>query len=187
MAQRDRSNGLSRRNIIVAGLGLASACGIGSFAGIKLIEGNPVPTESARPASQTFMPVQPEFDYRVENLKPGTPRSQVPTRWDSSTVISGYLGEHASTPDTRTISVFVSSTLSSIHIYAYRLGHYAGLGQRLIWKSPAIPVQVQSAPVIEKHTKMVMAQWSATTTVNTSSWPEGFYYLLLSGGLARIT
>ncbi len=29
---------------------------------------------------------------------------------------------------------------------------------------------------------MVMTQWSATTTVNTSSWPEGFYYLILSGG-----
>ncbi len=32
---------------------------------------------------------------------------------------------------------------------------------------------------------MVMAQWSATTTVNTSSWPEGFYYLVLSGGAGK--
>ncbi len=134
MAQRDRSNGLSRRNVIVAGLGLANACGIGAFAGIKLIKDkdNTVLTESARPASQTPVPVQPEFDYRVENFKPGTPRSQVPTRWDSTTVISGYLGEHASTQDTRNISTFISSRLSSIHIYLYRLGHYAELGQRLI-------------------------------------------------------
>lgn len=173
LAQNDSSHLLSRRSIIAAGLSIAAGGAIGGFASAAHGNGTPASAGLAAP---------PAFDYRVENMKPGTPRTQVPTDWGSTPMLSGYLGEHASTPETRTISVFASSTLSSIHIYAYRLGHYAGLGQRLVWKSPPVAVRQQGIPVIAKDTKMVTAPWAVTTTVDTSSWPEGFYYLVLSGG-----
>lgn len=190
MADKDRPQWMSRRIVLRAGLGALIGGGIGVFAAPLIAVNEPLkdgvtPRSSAFPPSGSA-PAQPgAFDYHVENLKPGIPWSQVPSNWDSSPVLSGFIGEHASTSEQRTISLYISSTLSTIHIYAYRLGHYAGLGQRLVWKSPPVAVTSQAGPAIAKDTKLVTTPWSATTTVDTTDWPEGFYYLVLSGGAGR--
>jgi hypothetical protein len=83
------------------------------------------------------------------------------------------------------VEVYVNSTLRSIRIKAYRIGHYAGEGQRLVWTSPPVPVRPQPPFTLQLGTRMVACPWPVTTSINTTGWPEGFYYLVLTGGSGR--
>ena len=125
------------------------------------------------------------FDVAAENRRPGTPRSQVPTHWSSTAILEGFLGQHASTSQRRAVDLYISSTLGSIRVKAYRIGYYNGAGQRLVWASGPVPVSRQRARTVQPDTRMVSCPWAVTTTVDTTGWPEGFYYLILTGGSNR--
>jgi hypothetical protein len=125
------------------------------------------------------------FDVTVENRRPGTARDRVPTQWSSTTALAGFLGQNASTPRRRTVDLHVSSTLGNIRIHAYRVGYYHGAGQRLVWTSGPVRVHRQRSCTVQRGTRMVSCPWAVTIRVNTSGWPEGLYYLILSGGSGR--
>lgn len=120
------------------------------------------------------------FSYVAENRLPGVGRRSVPTRWASDARLSGFLGQHASTAGRRTIQLYISSTLGSIRILAFRLGDYAGAGQRLVWQSGPVAVRPQVPFDVDAVTRMVSCGWEVTTEMDTSDWPEGFYYLVLT-------
>ncbi|WP_445153623.1 N,N-dimethylformamidase beta subunit family domain-containing protein [Arthrobacter sp. Hor0625] len=100
-------------------------------------------------------------------------------------VLEGFLGQHASTARQRKVDVYVNSTVGSIRIRAYRIGHYSGEGQRLVWTSGPVKTVRQRPYKLERKTRMVSCPWKVTTTVDTTGWPDGFYYLALRGGAAR--
>jgi hypothetical protein len=83
------------------------------------------------------------------------------------------------------VDVYVNSSLRSIRIKAYRIGHYNGEGQRLVWTSAPVPVRRQRPFTLQRDTRMVSCHWRVTTTINTAGWPEGLYYLVLTGGSGR--
>ncbi|MET3935603.1 hypothetical protein ABIE00_003649 [Arthrobacter sp. OAP107] len=122
------------------------------------------------------------FNAATENLKPGTPRASVPTHWSATPKLEAYLGQHASTAGRRVITLYVNSSLHSIRILAYRLGDYGGAGQRLVWKSNPVKVSPQPRFTVQHGTRMVTCPWKVTTSIDTSEWPEGFYYLILTAG-----
>ncbi|WP_139164187.1 N,N-dimethylformamidase beta subunit family domain-containing protein [Arthrobacter sp. ok362] len=75
--------------------------------------------------------------------------------------------------------------MSSIRIKAYRIGHYNGEGQRLVWTSAPVSVRRQRPFTLQRDTRMVSCHWRVTTSINTTGWPEGLYYLVLTGGSGR--
>jgi hypothetical protein len=66
-----------------------------------------------------------------------------------------------------------------IWLAAYRIGWYGGLGARLAWRSPTVPVIAQQIPsgVVLPH--LVTPAWPVSLNVNVdSSWLPGFYLLI---------
>jgi hypothetical protein len=122
------------------------------------------------------------FDAARENRLSGTLRSQMATNWSSTNALEGYLGQNASVPRRRTVDLYIDSTLGRIHIQAFRVGYYNGAGQRLVWTSGTVRVHRQDPCSVQRSTRMVACRWAVTTRVNTSAWPEGLYYLVLSAG-----
>lgn len=122
------------------------------------------------------------FDVTAENRRAGTPRGRVPGRWSTTTTLEGFLGQNASTPRRRTVDLYISSTLGSVRIRAFRVGYYNGAGQRLVWASGPVRVRRQRPCTLQRGTRMVSCPWAVTTRVNTLGWVEGLYYLILTGG-----
>lgn len=137
-----------------------------------------------RPRASGAPPVRPAerpaFSYVAENRLRGIGRRSVPTHWTSDARLSGFLGQHASTARQRKIQLYVSSTVGSVRIMAFRLGDYAGAGQRLVWSSGPVAVRPQKHFDVDPVTRMVSCDWDVTTEIDTAAWPEGFYYLVLA-------
>lgn len=157
---------LSRRTLIAAGL--AGTVG-------ALISASP-----AGAATTTAVTAVSGFSFQAENKRSGTPRNQVPTSWGAGAALQGFLGQHASTAQQRVVDLYVSSTQKTFQVKAYRVGNYAGAGQRLVWTSPVTPVTVQAAATVDPTTRTTSCNWKVSLKVNTSAWPEGFYYLILT-------
>jgi hypothetical protein len=119
------------------------------------------------------------FTFQGENRRLGTPRNQLPTSWGTSGALQGFLGQHASTAKQRVVDLYVNSTQKTFQVKAYRLGNYAGLGQRLVWSSPVTPVVAQAPATVDPATRTTSCNWKVSLKVDTSAWPEGFYYLVL--------
>ena len=122
---------------------------------------------------------------RLSTTRPGITGGDVASkRWTTPT-LEGFLGQHASTPQQRKVDVYINSTLGSIRIKAYRIGHYNGEGQRLVWTSGPVRVQRQRRFAVGSKTRMVSCPWRVTTRVDTTGWPDGLYYLVLAGASGR--
>ncbi|NUU33206.1 N,N-dimethylformamidase beta subunit family domain-containing protein [Arthrobacter sp. C9C5] len=117
--------------------------------------------------------------------RPGITGSEVASKRSTAPQLEGFLGQHASTAQRRKVDVYINSTLGSIRIKAYRIGNYNGDGQRLVWTSEPVRVRRQPAFTLQRKTRMVSCPWHVTTTVNTTGWPDGFYYLVLTDGSRR--
>jgi hypothetical protein len=172
-----------RRAVIraaIAGLAWVAA----ESAAIDRLSRTPVGTAHA----STQPPERPSgtaFSAAWENRLPGTPRTDVASNWSATPTLEGFLGQHASTARRRMVDVYVNSSLRSIRIKAYRIGHYDGEGQRLVWTSGPVPVRRQRPFTVPPGTRMVSCPWQVTTSINTTGWPEGMYYLVLTGGAGR--
>ena len=140
------------------------------------------PAGTAKSGQSPARPSGAGFSAAGENRLPGTPRRDVASNWSATPTLEGFLGQHASTPRRRYVDVYVNSTLPSIRIKAYRIGHYNGEGQRLVWTSAPVPVRRQRPYTLQRGTRMVSCHWRVTTSINTTGWPEGLYYLVLTGG-----
>ena len=131
----------------------------------------PLPATAASAARATPEP-ETGFNAAGENRQPGTPWRDVESNWSATPTLEGFLGQHASTARRRIVDVYVNSSLRSIRIKAYRIGHYAGEGQRLVWTSAPVPVWRQQPFTLDRATGMVFCDWRVTTSINTTGWPE---------------
>ena len=75
--------------------------------------------------------------------------------------------------------LYVSTTASSFHVSAFRIGWYGGAQARLVWSSERIPGRAQREPRLLPNTRTVHADWKRTLTFGTAGWPEGAYLLRL--------
>lgn len=157
------SAGLSRRSLIAAAL-----------AGTAAVLAGPTAAEAAN-----------GFTFQGENRRLGLPRRPMPASWGTSSALQGYLGQLASTASQRVIDLYVSSTQKTFQVRAYRVGHYAGLGERLVWSSPVVPARVQAPAVILAGTRTTTCNWAVSLRLDTSTWPEGFYHLVLTAPGAK--
>ena len=94
--------------------------------------------------------------------------------------LAGFPGAAHVHAKRRVIDLYVSSTQKTFQVKAYRLGNYAGLGQRLVWSSPMTPLVAQAPATVDPATRTTSCNWKISLKLDTSTWPEGFYYLVLS-------
>lgn len=144
-----------------------------SAAGSSSNPSSPSVTTTARP---------PANWVEVENAKPGDAGWNIST---SQTAPEGTLDGYADAASVRpgdSVTLRIRSTRGPVTVTAYRLGWYAGAGGRQVWKSPAVAAVEQPATPHVAADGMVTADWTPSTIVSTTGWPEGTYVLRLDAG-----
>ena len=132
----------------------------------------PVPSTQAGSAGQVAPWVQ------TENAKGGSAGWRLPPKQHQGQ-IEGF-ADHVSAQQGDTVTLFVSTVATSMHVEAYRMGYYGGLGGRLIWTSPELGGVRQPPPTVTSGTNMVVAPWAPTLQVHIDSeWPQGAYLFKL--------
>jgi hypothetical protein len=95
--------------------------------------------------------------------------------------IEGY-ADRTSAQAGDTVTLFVSTKAPHFHVEAYRMGHYQGIGGRLVFQSDEVSGARQASPVIVRPTNTVECNWSPSLTVEVDqAWPPGAYLLKLVG------
>lgn len=118
----------------------------------------------------------------AENAKKGTNAWSFPAKEGASdSELAGYLNHDSITSGTR-LTLYVTSTFASFTATAYRLGWYGGTGGRQVWASATLPGKVQPKPLIKPGHMVDASNWTPTTTIDTTGWPEGVYLIKLAGG-----
>lgn len=129
------------------------------------------------PASGASAPLRTAQWVIEENAKPGTSAWRIPTGTRKG--ITGY-ADRISAKAGETIKLFVKTTSPTFHVEAYRLGHYQGLGGRLIWRSAEVASVKQPRATVDPVTYMVRAPWNPSMQVPiTAAWVQGTYLLKL--------
>ncbi|MEU4289785.1 N,N-dimethylformamidase beta subunit family domain-containing protein [Kribbella sp. NPDC026596] len=121
----------------------------------------------------------------AENAKAGTGAWVIPDSMNGT--LAAYLTEvSASCGDTVDIKVTSGNPVS---VVAYRMGYYAGLGAREVWRQDNAPTVVQPAPTTggtaNGHPLQMTsaASWSKTLSIPvTSDWVPGTYLIRVSDG-----
>ena len=121
----------------------------------------------------------------AENVKAGTGAWVIPESMNGT--LAAYLTEVSATcGDTVDIKVTSGNPVS---VVAYRMGHYAGLGAREVWRQDNVPTVAQPAPTTggtaNGHPLRMTsaASWSKTLSIPvTSQWVPGTYLIRVSDG-----
>ncbi|TDO55245.1 hypothetical protein EV651_115209 [Kribbella sp. VKM Ac-2571] len=122
----------------------------------------------------------------VENAKPGIGDWVIPTSMNGA--LAGYLAQvSASCGDSVDLKVTSGNPVS---VVAYRMGYYAGLGAREVWRQDDVPTVLQEAPttggasVDGKPLRMTSAAtWSKTLSIPVDKdWIPGTYLIKISDG-----
>jgi hypothetical protein len=122
----------------------------------------------------------------TENAKSGTGEWVIPAGMDGP--LAAYLTEVSATcGDTVDLKVTSGNPVS---VVAYRMGYYAGLGAREIWRQNDVPTVVQEAPTTGgasadgKSLRMTSAaHWTKTLSIPVDKdWVPGTYLIKVSDG-----
>ncbi|MGW1345027.1 N,N-dimethylformamidase beta subunit family domain-containing protein [Kribbella sp. NPDC002412] len=122
----------------------------------------------------------------TENAKPGTGDWVIPTTMDGP--LAAYLTEVSATcGDTVDLKVTSGNPVS---VVAYRMGYYAGLGAREVWRKDDVPTVVQEVPVTGgtstdgNDLRMTSAEhWTKALSIPVdSTWIPGTYLIKVSDG-----
>lgn len=120
-----------------------------------------------------------ETPIHVENRQPGTSDFQLqrPARGHE---VEGYASTtSASLGETIEIRVNVSRA-QGVRWDVYRVGHYQGLGARLVDAGTAVRVEPQPEPSVSRKTGMVECAWATAITLTVdASWLSGYYLVKL--------
>jgi hypothetical protein len=147
----------------------------------------PARAKAAATPKPPVTPVAPVTQWVVdENTRPGT-RDWTVTRAGATHEIEGY-ADRVSAQAGDTVALYVSTTASTFHVEAYRMGWYGGLGGRLVWRSAEVPGTRQAAPTVAAGVNMVEARWRPSLPVTLdATWPPGQYLfkLVASTGAQR--
>jgi hypothetical protein len=121
----------------------------------------------------------------AENAKPGSGDWVIPTSMTGP--LAAYLTEVSATCGD-TVDLRVTSG-NPVSVVAYRMGYYAGLGAREVWRQDDVPTVVQEAPVTGgtadgKDLRMTSAaHWTKTLSIPVDKdWIPGTYLIKVSDG-----
>lgn len=122
----------------------------------------------------------------AENAKTGTGAWVIPQSASGS--IAGYLTQVSATCGD-TVDLKVSSG-KPVSVVAYRMGYYAGLGAREVWRADDVPTVVQDKPTTGgttaegKPLRMTSAaHWTKTLSIPVDKdWVPGTYLIKISDG-----
>jgi hypothetical protein len=125
--------------------------------------------------------VVPQARWLVEeNQRPGT-IDWVVTGIQTPHVIEGY-GSQVSAVWGDDVIVFVNTSAPGVHVEAYRMGYYGGLGGRLVYRSDSVRGVQQSQPALASGVNTVQCNWSPTLSLKIDdAWPPGCYLLKVVG------
>lgn len=115
-----------------------------------------------------------------ENQRPGSAAWRITTAPPGT--ISGFANRtYAAAGDT--VTLYVSTNAARWHAEAYRMGHYQGLGGRLVWRSAEVPGRLQPpCPLVAGVNMITCATWSPSLEVPiTPAFPPGDYMFKLVG------
>ena len=88
------------------------------------------------------------------------------------------------------VDLYVSTVSPTFDVTAYRMGFYGGKGAREVWSEEGITGQDQGGAVLDPETRMAVAPWQPSLTVDVGrDWPPGVYMFRLStptGGASLI-
>jgi hypothetical protein len=140
----------------------------------------PTSSTSAPPTTLADDGVRAGWVVRQNEL-PGTTNWRI-TGAPRTGFIAGFADRTYATTG-QPVRLFVSTSASSFHVEAFRVGYYGGKGGRLIWASPTFEGRVQPKCPLTTGTNMVScANWSSTLTMQvTQAFPPGDYLLKLTG------
>ncbi len=132
---------------------------------------------------ETYLSAYGEVSSQIvaENKLPGT------TAWKITPVAtSGYVQGFASKTYAKvgeSVTLYISSTVPTYRIYAYRMGYYQGKGAHLVWSSPVESGSVQPTCPVTPGTNMVACDnWTPSVTLKvTKSFFQGDYLFKLVG------
>ncbi len=117
----------------------------------------------------------------AENKLPGT------SAWKLTNVpTSGYVQGFANKTYAKvgeSVTMYISSTVPTYRIYAYRMGYYQGKGAHLVWMSPVESGGVQpTCPVTPGINMVACDNWSPSVTLKiTKDFFQGDYLFKLVG------
>jgi hypothetical protein len=139
------------------------------------------PFEASAVGRHQIVPTNPiETQIRIENRLPGTsdfelqrPARDHEVEGYASTTSAG-LGE--------AIEVFVNvSRAQGVRWEVYRIGHYQGLGARLVDAGAPVPVTPQPAPTLSTKTGLLECSWASAFTLTVdATWLSGYYLIKLT-------
>jgi len=139
-------------------------------------------TTTRRAAPRTFLgPDGVESSAVIaENRLPGT------TAWritgPNPPLIQGFANTAGAEPG-QDVTLYVSTSASTFHVDAYRMGWYGGDGAHLVWQSGTVKGHRQPhCPVLASTRTVVCDTWSPSLTMRVGSdWMSGDYLLKLVG------
>lgn len=100
----------------------------------------------------------------AENKKPGTTAWHL-TGASSGPAINGFANRVAASEGQK-VTLYVTTTASSYHISAYRIGYYGGDGGRLVWRSPELKGVDQPNCPLTASTRMISCDnWSPSISL----------------------
>ncbi|HEX2673337.1 MAG TPA: N,N-dimethylformamidase beta subunit family domain-containing protein, partial [Polyangiaceae bacterium] len=139
------------------------------------------PLEAPEVGRHQIVPTNPiETPIRIENRLPGSsdfelqrPARDHEVEGYASTTSAG-LGE--------TIEVRVNvSRAQGVRWDLYRVGHYQGLGARLVDAGASVPVTPQPEPTVSAKTGLIECAWTTAFTLTVdASWLSGHYLIKLT-------
>jgi hypothetical protein len=113
----------------------------------------------------------------AENRRPGTTDWRIPHSAHGG--IEGY-ADRVSAVRGDHVELYVSTRAARFHVEAYRIGYYAGLGGRLVWRSRPVEGTRGRDPVLLRRTNTIVARWPASMRFRvTRAWVQGDYLLKL--------
>jgi hypothetical protein len=116
----------------------------------------------------------------AENARPGT-LGWVVTGVQHPGTLEGF----ASTVSAQAgdeVTLFVNTVARSVHVEAYRMGYYQGLGGRLVFQSEPVAGQRQPPPTFTPGLNLVECHWAPSVSFTLGAgWPPGAYLLKLVG------
>jgi sugar lactone lactonase YvrE len=139
------------------------------------------PLEAPEVGRHQVVPVKPvETPVHIENRLPGSSEFDL-RRPARDHEVEGYASTtSAGLGETVEIRVNVSRS-QGVRWELYRIGHYQGLGARLIDAGPKVQVAPQPEPTLSTRTGLLECAWATAITLTVdATWLSGYYLVKLT-------
>jgi len=93
-----------------------------------------------------------------------------------STYTAGFASPNSVLPGD-TVDLYITCPKGTFYVLAFRMGYYDGVEAQEYWSSSALPCVQQRAQKVNPRTYMSESNWISNTSIDTSTFPPGFYLL----------